>query len=360
MHLKRQRGFTLVELLVVIAIIGILVALLLPAVQQAREAARRTQCMNNCRQMGLAILNLESAVRTFPSGGIGPWPPIELYSEGGKPFGPKKQGLSWAYQILPYLEEGAITDLTTTAQIASSPVSMFYCPSRRGPQSRTINNSEPTGSQRYEAWMMDYAAMVPGHSRADLVKIYGPDGGRRFEAFLTNDRGCRVGYGFWGTTSFNNDHRPAPKEQLGTRYTGFNGVIVRSSFYKVGNNVTDLNYTPITKMRNIKDGTSKTGIITEKWMPLDLGPQQPFDDRGWSDGWDLDTLVSTYCNLTPDSTELSWPVNGMAAGSRHSAGVNAVFADGSVHFLNYGIDLETLNNIGHRADGQVLDSTEFN
>jgi prepilin-type processing-associated H-X9-DG protein len=50
----------------------------------------------------------------------------------------------------------------------------------------------------------------------------------------------------------------------------------------------------------------------------------------------------------------------MAAGSRHSAGVNAVFADGSVHFLNYGIDLETLNNIGHRADGQVLDSTEFN
>src|SRR5262245_53168416 len=100
-HLTWSRGFTLVELLVVIAIIGILVALLLPAIQAAREAARRTQCVNQLRQMILAIENHVSAHEIYPTGGIEPWPLIEDYSQGGKPFGAKKQGLSWAFQILP-------------------------------------------------------------------------------------------------------------------------------------------------------------------------------------------------------------------------------------------------------------------
>jgi type II secretory pathway pseudopilin PulG len=110
-----------VELLVVIAIIGVLVALLLPAVQAAREAARRTQCMNQVRQFGLAILNLENAHKIFPNGGIEPWPDIAKYSSNGKPWGPERQGLSWAFQILPYLEENAVHDLDTTVEIARSP-----------------------------------------------------------------------------------------------------------------------------------------------------------------------------------------------------------------------------------------------
>src|SRR5688500_14817489 len=103
-----RRGFTLVELLVVIAIIGILVGLLLPAIQAAREAARRTDCKNRLKQIGLAIQNHAVAHRVFPTGGTGVYPDIANYVAGGKPFGPDKQGLNWCYQILPYLEEGAI------------------------------------------------------------------------------------------------------------------------------------------------------------------------------------------------------------------------------------------------------------
>ncbi len=103
---RNTNAFTLVELLVVIAIIGVLVSLLLPAVNAAREAARRTQCMNGTRQIGLAILNHESALSLFPSGRTVPWPKIEDYSSNGRPFGAEQQGWSWAFQILPYLEEG--------------------------------------------------------------------------------------------------------------------------------------------------------------------------------------------------------------------------------------------------------------
>src|SRR5690349_22852048 len=104
-----RKGFTLVELLVVIAIIGVLVALLLPAVQAAREAARRTQCTNHIKQMMLAMHNHESSKKCFPSGGIAPYAAIENYltdsktnptNPQGSPLGPSQQGLSWAYQIL--------------------------------------------------------------------------------------------------------------------------------------------------------------------------------------------------------------------------------------------------------------------
>jgi prepilin-type N-terminal cleavage/methylation domain-containing protein/prepilin-type processing-associated H-X9-DG protein len=346
---KRRQGFTLVELLVVIAIIGILVALLLPAVQQAREAARRTQCMNQMRQMGLAILNMESALKHFPTGGIEPWPELEEYSNGGQAFGPKKQGLSWAFQILPYLEEDAIHNLNSTDQITNSPVQMYFCPSRRGPQA----NVQPN----YTAWLMDYASLTPGPSRADFVKQYGNDS--RFDAFVNdteNNRGCTSAYGFWGTTSYSNDFNPRPKEALGQRYTGFNGIIVRGSFLAGSNGLTDLNYDRVVSMRRIKDGTSKTGMVCEKWLPLGNTAGAPFDDRGWSDGWDIDTIVSTYCRPVPDTNDLNWPRSGLSPGSRHTAGMNCVFADGSVHFLNYGIDLEQFNLIGHRSDSQVIDA----
>ena len=141
---RRRNAFTLVELLVVIAIIGILVALLLPAVQQAREAARRIQCVNNLKQQGLAWLNHESAQGFLPSSGWG-W---RWQGDPDKGFGESQPG-GWAFSVLPFLEESNVRDLgqgmgysadhvpETAKQEqmllgVQSPIPAFNCPSRRG------------------------------------------------------------------------------------------------------------------------------------------------------------------------------------------------------------------------------------
>ncbi len=136
-----RRGFTLVELLVVIAIIGILVALLLPAVQAARESARRSQCINQLKQIALGFLMHESTHKHFPTGGWG-W---YWWGDPDRGFGPRQHG-GWGYNVLPYVEEQAAYDLgkgldeTTNekkqliTQRCHTVVALFYCPSRRAAQ----------------------------------------------------------------------------------------------------------------------------------------------------------------------------------------------------------------------------------
>ena len=104
---RRLAGFTLVELLVVIAIIGILVALLLPAIQAARESARRTQCVNNLRQIGVGCLNFESAYKNFPTAGGAVEQFIDPNEQVKASYG--YEGASWMYQILPYIEDRTVT-----------------------------------------------------------------------------------------------------------------------------------------------------------------------------------------------------------------------------------------------------------
>ena len=144
-----KRGFTLIELLVVIAIIAILIALLLPAVQQAREAARRTQCKNNLKQIGLAIHNYHDVFNTFPPGFVSKFPPT------GSANSVERGMYSWGTSILPQLELGNIytslnvgntlldQNLATAVglQILQTPLPAFRCPSDTGPALNNFNNA---------------------------------------------------------------------------------------------------------------------------------------------------------------------------------------------------------------------------
>ena len=147
-----RHGFTLVELLVVIAIIGILVALLLPAIQAAREAARRTQCVNNLKQIGLAIHMHHDNKRVFPTGRDR----VDSY------------GVSWAYYVLPYMEENAVYDAfvkgsrvddPTNSSAMRVPISVYACPSRRSAAAdRDFDNDGMAPVVKAAGTLGDYAA----------------------------------------------------------------------------------------------------------------------------------------------------------------------------------------------------------
>jgi prepilin-type N-terminal cleavage/methylation domain-containing protein len=150
---KRFRpGFTLVELLVVIAIIGVLVALLLPAVQAARESARRTQCTNNLKQIGLAFHNHHDTLGSFPSGGLD-WPADRNYVAGtNTPEGPAKQNWGSFYQILPYLEQKNLYENSSSALIAATKLKVYNCVTMRSATIFPYSQSTPVGDRA----MADY------------------------------------------------------------------------------------------------------------------------------------------------------------------------------------------------------------
>jgi prepilin-type N-terminal cleavage/methylation domain-containing protein len=352
----RANGFTLVELLVVIAIIGVLVALLLPAIQAAREAARRSQCMNNVKQMMLSMQNHVSALGVFPGGGDAPWPEIQHNLTGvngqGQPLGPEKQGLSWAFQILPYLEGQAVHNIRNVTQMEQTAIPMYYCPSRR----------PPTRSVAHNTYLMDYAAAVPSKSRSQL-------GDAQFNNFMTMTAGdtrfC-VFEDFWGKPGgsglIHRDALVGGKIVAGTgagANVEFWGVIVRASRVYYNGTAHMTGFYQKIGFKSLTDGSSNTLVVSEKRLHpslYDVGDWH--DDKGWSDGWDPDTLRSAMCEIGPDaelppSPDLS-RISGFRFGSAHSGVMSAGFADSSVKTVKYDVDRELFNRLCHRADDEVV------
>jgi prepilin-type N-terminal cleavage/methylation domain-containing protein len=345
-----RRGFTLVELLVVIAIIGILVALLLPAIQAAREAARRTQCTNHVKQMMLAMHNHEAAKKAFPSGGIAPYSAIENYLSGpnGSPLGPDRQGMSWGYQILPYLEESAVHDLRNTDQLQTMVVSVFHCPSKRG----------PTRHQVYDTELMDYAAAVPARSRSQSP-FKSPEYIYVRDDSVWGTVGCAL-LEFWGVQGGDMrfeipDIQNRPANLLTSKlYAGYLGVVVRSDY--CASCTPDKQETGFYKrvsFAQIADGSSNTLVLGEKRLqPSEYEAGAWHDDYGWKEGWDPDTLRSTICLFGPD-TEDSSRGFGYNFGAAHPSVMIAGFADASVHPIQFDIERELFNQLGNRMDGEV-------
>jgi len=315
-HSKNRRpAFTIVELLVVAAILGVLVALLLPAIQAAREASRRTQCKSNIRQLGLAAQAHVSALRHFPTGGWGgAW-----IGDPDRGAGPAQPG-GWIYNLLPYMEEAALHDrgrgLSTIAkrqaagEIMATPLFALNCPSRR--QAVLYPHSPP--------YLMANAGNVSAAARTDYAFNAGDRSTNEWDS-----KGGPAGFEAASTTYL----WPEPQ-----RYTGLS--YIRSQI----------------SVRRVTDGLSKTYLIGEKYAkPRDYETGNDAGDYGsmysgfWSNQYRL-----TLRNAQPiqDTDKVA---DRIRFGSAHAAGLHMAFADGSVQLIDYEIEAEVHGRFGNREDG---------
>ena len=343
--MRRRTAFTLVELLVVIAIIGILVALLLPAVQAAREAARRAQCTNNLKQIGLAVHNHHDTYKLLPSGGHG-WDDFPSFSEqpgsGGYPTfvgAPEitpKQGAGWMYQILPFIEQGTVYDGGGKSGAARAhfpqqvAIPAYYCPSRRSPKGDQVG--------------------TPPQYRYQMATIAQPSN----FAMGKNDYAgcCENEWWDWGDllTAFNGDGPAADAAFPRYSWNG-SGAITRTRC-PTGYTGTDI-HCVTRSFTDIRDGTSNTGLAAEKRYSVgEVGNNPGHDNEGYICGWDWDVVRRGNDKPLPDRKDRGDPQPRF--GSSHPGGINVLLVDGSVRNVSYTIDMISYARVWHRSDGQPV------
>jgi prepilin-type N-terminal cleavage/methylation domain-containing protein len=307
LHIRPRRAFTLIELLVVIAIIAILIALLVPAVQKVREAAARTQCTNNLKQIGLAFHAHHDTFKQFPNAGqnlmrdstgalVAENPPSQ------------REFWSWPYQILPFVEQAALHRNTNNTTVRKSPVPIYYCPSRRGVQlyhnASIIDyggnggirsfNSSGNYSTRHDGVVLQwdrpkvrFASILDGTSNTLMV------GERRINLAFIDKSG--------------DDH-----DNESCMSASWDGDVIRLCL-------------------QIKVATGTSWVV----------PQQDLSDGS--------KTPNNLVDGDPDNPQ--W-----AFGSSHTAAMNALLCDGSVRSIRYGCDPVTFMRLCKRDDNQPLDN----
>ncbi len=314
----------------VITIIGILIALLLPAVQAAREAARKMQCSNNLKQLALGCLTHEQANGFFPTGG---W----SWSWCGDPDRgfDRRQPAGWTYNVLPYIEQQAMHDLGAGMTVANkktafttrnaTPIATLYCPTRR---QAAVYPEIPSYSYPYH-----------NANRSTLC--------------ARTDYAGNTGTNFVGFDDVVSGDDPSAADAAGFAWPTYdcNGVICKTN---------------VIRIAEIPDGLSNTILVAEKY----LCPDRYYDGQDDADNnspytgydWDVVRWTSVAPRQDQEGSKDSYPF-----GSAHSNSFNAAFCDGSVQTLSYSIDCGDIANgisgvfqhLGNRKDGVAIDAKMF-
>jgi len=348
---KARRGFTLIELLVVIAIIGVLIALLLPAVQAAREAARRAQCINNLKQMGLALHNYESANGSFPTG---------MFGGGIRDVPTACQSINshtmWS-MILPYIEAGNIYNSIN-----------FMIPVYNGAIASN-GSTDNWACYQVTAWAtrnMFYLCPSDQYNRFDLRSIQtvlGSPGS--YNSYSPTSYAAVAGtveclwYGYWGTTTMTYCEAIEPNGMFGKNYT-----------YKISDNT---------------DGTSNTLYVGEtgRYVNEPLSVFNFWNRGGYAFGDDIggvriQGIAYTVPTINAKPTGVAPPYlndpfnwwnlsvypqskNEGSFGFRgyHPGGANFLLGDGTVKFVKQSVNLQVYQALGTRAGGELIPGDAF-
>ena len=305
------RGFTVLELLVCVAVIGLLVALLLPAVQAAREGARRAHCANNLKQIGLAWQNHAAAHRRFPSNGWG----YLWVGQAGRGTGREQPG-GWAFNLLGDLDQGPLRASSAgdgpegyarRTAMQATPVSTFRCPSRPG------------------GVLSPFTATHVAHNAATVVRA------------AKTDYACCEGDVI--THSLAGPHSADPAAVAAYRFWRDPGLATGVCFQR-----SELGF------RDLRDGASQTYLVGEKYVSTPA-----YDAADADDGHDQSLYVGVDLDVNRWTLQPPLPDGPGAAsrrfGSAHADGVRMAFADGSVRAVGWFVDPALHRAAGNRRDG---------
>ncbi len=361
MSTRTRRGFTLIELLVVIAIIAVLIALLLPAVQAAREAARRMQCVNNLKQIGLGLHNYVSTNDTMPPGDQRIWSPTnsKLISNGD---------FSAHVRLLPFMEQQAMYNAAnmnlpilndTIGEFANSTVmltrmSVFLCPSATAPTylgtglaAGPYTAATVTGNCYFASLgsSLEYDATNSGGPPNGLFHYNGVSntGPVRFAA-VTDGLSNTIAFGEWKPGSGSVTTVSIPQDVL---FGGPGGL---------AQNTTDMTMSQFNMTK------------FQAWLTTCAGgtrvPRTPTLGQFWGAGLPIMTLGNIVLAPNPKTSNCMFLNSYNSAGmytlsSYHSGGANVLMGDGSVRFLKDSTALPTLWALGSRAQGEVISADAY-